>query len=83
MRYDYYQDVFTIKHLWFGNIVFERSRLVNHSVNLTPCTLISPILYKAYMLNVRDQMVKYTKHEVERAKRTRELQWKLGVSTPQ
>ena len=160
IRYDYNQDVFTMKHLWFGDIVFERnsdniyvshinmrgnakrndaktvyqgdvtklnsyvnkirdsdvkckanykfsnamlvklydrvdilndidkfiaerSRLVNNSINLLPCNLTNPVLYKAHMLNVRDQMMKYTKHEVKRAERSRELQWKLGVSTPQ
>ena len=35
------------------------------------------------MFNVRDQFAKYTKHEVKRAERARELQWKLGVITPQ
>ena len=51
----------------------ERSRLVNDSVNSTPCNLINPVLYKATMFTVRDQLKKYTKHEVKRAERTREL----------
>ena len=59
------------------------SFLVNHSINLTPCNLINPILYKVYMFTVREQMKKYTKHEVKRAKRTRDLQLRLGVYTPQ
>ena len=60
-------------------IIAERSRLIN---NLTPCNLINPILYKAYMFTVREQMKKYTKHEVKRAERSRDLQWRLGVATP-
>ena len=40
-------------------------------------------MHKAYIFAVNEKLEKYTKHEIKRAERSRELQWKLLVSTLQ